>query len=77
MYTNHALNLNRKGKEVLVRRVVNVIKDILNVKKLIPIESNWKEEVVTSSIQSDNCEKVMVKNTPQMKGTKDIRHINN
>jgi hypothetical protein len=34
MYTNHGLHLNWKGKEVMGWKIVNVIKDILNVQKI-------------------------------------------
>jgi lysophospholipase L1-like esterase len=37
LYTNHGMHLNRKGKEVMVGKIENVIKDILNVQKSAPI----------------------------------------
>jgi hypothetical protein len=61
LYTNHGLHLNWKGKEVMSRKIVNAIKDILNVQKLAPIGIKWKDEEMTGSIQSDNCEKGNVK----------------
>jgi lysophospholipase L1-like esterase len=37
LYTIHGLHLNGKGKEVTAEKIVNVIKDILNVKRSYPI----------------------------------------
>jgi hypothetical protein len=43
LYTRHCVHLNWKGKEYVVRKIENVIKEILNVEKSDPIEVKWKE----------------------------------
>jgi hypothetical protein len=50
-YTNHGLHLNWKGKELMVRKIANVINDILNVQKSVPIGIKWKEEEWFHSIR--------------------------
>jgi hypothetical protein len=59
----------------MVRKIANVIKDILNVQKSVPIGIKWKE--VTGSIRSESCETVKVKNALHMEGTKDNREEKN
>lgn len=63
----------------MMRKTVPVIKVILNVQKLVPVGIKWKEVLTmqTSSIQSEKCEKLKMKNTPHMEGTKDNRQVNN
>jgi hypothetical protein len=77
LYTNHGLHLNGKGKEVMVRKIVNVIKDILNVIKSAPIGIKWKKGELSGSIHSDNCETAKVKNVPCLEGIKNNRQANN
>jgi hypothetical protein len=76
LYTNHGLHLNWKGIEVMPGRIVNVIKDIFNVQKSVPIEIKWKEEVKTRSIQLENRETSKEKNDQCFKDTKDNMQVN-
>jgi hypothetical protein len=39
-------------KKLWCKKIVNVIKDILNVKKSVPVGIKWKEEKLTGSIQT-------------------------
>jgi hypothetical protein len=43
-------------------KIINVIKDILNVQKAAPIGMKWKEEERTESTQPGNCETSKGKN---------------
>jgi hypothetical protein len=56
LYTNHGLHLNWRGKEVMTGKIVNAIKDILNVQKPSPIVMKWKEETKNGPTQPENCE---------------------
>jgi hypothetical protein len=71
------LHLNWKGNEVIVRKTVNMIKDILNAQESAPIGIKWKKEKMTGSIQSDYCETVKAKNVPCLGGTRDNGQVNN
>jgi hypothetical protein len=49
LYTNHGLHLNGIGNESLANKIVKVTNNILNGKKLVPIERKWKEEEIMGS----------------------------
>jgi hypothetical protein len=77
LYINHGLHLNWRGKEVMMGKIVNVIKDILNVHNLVPIVMKWKEEKRTGPIQPENCETPMGKDVQCLKDTKDNTQVIN
>jgi hypothetical protein len=54
----------------MVEEIINVIKDILNLKRSAPVGIKWKEEELTRSIHSGKCDTVKVKNVSSMEGSK-------
>jgi hypothetical protein len=77
LYTNHGMHLNRKGKEVMVGKIVNMIKDILNVQKSAPIGMKWKEEERIGSTQPENCETSKERKDQCLIGSNENRKANN
>jgi hypothetical protein len=75
LYTNHGLHLNWKGKESMGGKIVNVIKNILNVQNSVPIGMKWKEEERTGSNLPEYCETLKGKNDQCSKGPKDYRQV--
>jgi hypothetical protein len=50
-YTNHGMYLNGKGKEWIANKIMKIIKDIINVKQVTPIEMKLQEK---ESVEGSN-----------------------
>jgi hypothetical protein len=66
-----------KVKRSWRKKIINMITDILNVKRSAPIGIKWREEEMTGSIHSGNCDIVKVKNVSSTEGSKNNRQVNN
>jgi hypothetical protein len=60
----------------MVRKIENVVKDILNVQKSAPIGMEWRIEERTGSTQSENCETSKERKDQCLKGSKDNSRAN-
>jgi lysophospholipase L1-like esterase len=45
LYTNHGMHLNGKGKEWMANKIMKIIKDIIKVKQLTPIEMKGRRGI--------------------------------
>jgi hypothetical protein len=58
VYTNHGMHLNGKGKEWIANKIMKIIKDIINVKQLTPIEMKWEKEESVGDSNLGRCDSV-------------------